>query len=107
MRIFAFEGPDEVYATQSLDAAGGFFEAIDVENEEYVFFGDDGTVIMSELQGGRVVLIPKGDKRPGELRQRLRTVLAHPRMAMDPVLAEDPAMLADLLIARNQARRSP
>ena len=107
MRIYAFEGPHEVYASESLAAAEGYFEAIDVENDEYVFFGDDGTVISPSVRDQRVVLTPTDEKRPEELRERLRTFLVQPRVAMDPALADDPASLADLLIEQEHARRWP
>jgi hypothetical protein len=42
MKVYAFEGPYELYALESLAHAEGYFEAIDVENDEYVFFGVDG-----------------------------------------------------------------
>jgi hypothetical protein len=107
MRIYAFEGSHEVYASESLAAAEGYFEAIDVENDEYVFFGDDGTVISPSVQDERVVLTPTSEKRPAELRERLRTFLVQPRVAMDLDLADDPAALADLLIEHERARRWP
>jgi hypothetical protein len=107
MRIYAFEGPHEVIASESLAAAEGDFEAVDVENDEYVFFGDDGTVISPSLQGGRVVLTPTSEKRPEELRERLRTFLVQSRVAMDPALADAPAALAGLLIEKEHARRWP
>jgi hypothetical protein len=107
MRIYAFEGPLCVHAKESLAAAEGCFEAIDVENAEYVFFGDDGTVIGPSVQDERVVLTPSSEKRPEELRQRLRTFLVHPRVAMEPALADDPAALADLLIEAERGLRWP
>lgn len=107
MRVFAFEGPHEVYACESVAAAEGYFEAIDVDNDEYAFFGDDGTVITGSVQDGRVVLTATNEKRLAELQERLRTYLLHPRVAMDPGLADDPAVLADLLIERARARRWP
>jgi hypothetical protein len=107
MRIYAFEGPHEVHTSESVAAAEGYFEAIDVENDEYVFFGDDGTVINPSTHDERVVLTPTSEKRPAELRERLRTFLGQPRVAMDPTLADDPAALADLLIEQERARRWP
>ncbi len=56
MRIYAFEGPHEVHASESLAAAEGDFEAIDVDDDEYVFFGHDGTVIDPSTHDERVVL---------------------------------------------------
>jgi hypothetical protein len=102
MRVYAFEGPTEMYVSKSLAHAEGFFEAIDVENDEYVFFGADGTVITPSVRLGRVVLASTGEKRPMELRTRLRTYLDQPQVGLDPAFADDPLALADLLI--NQQR---
>lgn len=107
MRVYAFEEPHEVYACESVAAAEDYFEAIAVGDEEYVFFGDDGTVIHGSVRDERVVLTPTAEKRPEELRERLRTYLGQPRMAMDLALADDPAALADLLIERQRAQRWP
>ncbi len=107
MRIYAFEGPHEVHASESLAAAEGYFEAIDVANDEYVFFGEDGTVISPSVRDEHVVLSPTHEKRPEELRERLRTFLVQPRVAMDPALADDPAALADLLVEEERLRRWP
>lgn len=120
MRIYAFERPyhpvifrrgtvvQEIYACQSLAVAEEFFEAIDVADDEFVFFGDDGTVISASVtDDSRVVLTPTGERRPDELRQRLRSYLTQPRVGLDPALADDPAMLAELLIERQRAQRWP
>ncbi|MFI5898211.1 hypothetical protein ACIA5D_49840 [Actinoplanes sp. NPDC051513] len=87
--------------------AEGYFEAIDVEDDEYVFFGADGTVISPSVRDGRVVLTPTDEKRPGELRMRLRAYLEHPRVAMDPALADEPVALADLLMEKERASSWP
>jgi hypothetical protein len=105
MKVYTFEGPHEMYVSESLAYAEGFFEAIDVENDEYVFFGADGTVIRPSVRAGRVVLTPMGERRLIELQNRLRTYLDQPRVALDPALADDPLELADLLIERERAQR--
>ncbi len=105
MAIYTFEGPTELYVHPSLKAAEGYFEAIDVENDEYVFFGDDGTIIEPSVRDGQVVLAPTPEKRPQELRERLRTYLMQPSLAMDPTLADEPVALAVLLLERERAHR--
>ena len=77
VKVDAFEGSNEVYVCESLAHAEGYFEAIDVENDEYVFIGADGTVIRPSVRNGRVVLTPMGERRPLELRRRLRIYLEH------------------------------
>jgi hypothetical protein len=105
MRIFGFDGPYEVFVLDSLtdDAV----EAIDVENEGYVFFGDDGTVIDAAGRGRRVVLTSTGVQRGEELRERLRTYLSQPEVAIDPALADDPVALGAVLRERERADRLP
>ncbi|WP_433727520.1 hypothetical protein ACQP2Y_12615 [Actinoplanes sp. CA-051413] len=107
MKVYAFEGSNEVYVSESLAHAEAYFEAIDVENDEYVFFGADGTCISPSVRDGRVALTPMDERRPVELRGRLRTYLEHPQVAMDPALADDLPALADLLFEQEQTRRWP
>ncbi len=105
--IFAFEGPYEVYVCDSVQAAEGQFEAIDVDNNEYVFFGDDGEVIRGRTRDGLVVLAPTSEKRPAELRNRLRTYLVHPGVQLDADLADDPVALGRILLQRQRDRQWP
>ena len=84
------------------------FEATDVVDDEFVFFGDDGTVINASVTDDlRVVLTPTGERRPDELRQRLRDYLGQPGVPWDRTLADDPAALAGLLIEQQRAQRWP
>jgi hypothetical protein len=103
--IFGFEGRFDLYVHESLTAAERFFEAIDVEHDEYVFFADDGTVIDADVRDGAVVLARSDESRPTELRDRLHTYLADPRVAMNPALADDPPALGRLLLERRRRRR--
>jgi hypothetical protein len=105
MKVYAFEGPHEVYALESLAHAEDYFEAIDVENDEFVFIGVDGTVIQPSVRDGRVVLTPTAEKQPTELRARLRTYLLHSRVAVAMELADDPEALADVLMAPRRTNR--
>jgi hypothetical protein len=94
MRIYAFERPyrplifrpgsvlQEVYACELLAVAEQYFEATAVAGDEFVFFGEDGTVITA-------------------------SVTADQRVVLDPALAEDPVALAELLIEQQRARRWP
>jgi hypothetical protein len=107
MKVFAFEGTSVVYACGSLTEAEEYFEAIDVEDDEYVFFGADGTVVSTSVVDGRVVLTATERRSPGELRRRLRAYLEHPGLTLDPALAEDPAALADVLMERQRASTWP
>ena len=92
--VFAFEGPHEVVVSESLSAAEGEFEAIDVENDEFDFFREDGTAIQATTVGQHVVLKLLDDRRPEELRERLRVFLMQPSVALDPDLADDPRAAA-------------
>lgn len=103
MAILTFEGPTVLYVHASTSNAEGYFEAMDVENDEYVFFGDDGTVVQPSVRGGRVVLTPTEEKRLEELRERLRTYVSQATVEMDPALADDTVALAALLLERERA----
>jgi hypothetical protein len=102
MAIYAFEGPTVLYVHPSATAAERYFEAIDVENDEYVFFGDDGTAIHPSVRDGRVVLTPTEENRVEELRRRLQAYLRQDSVAMDPALADDTAGLAVFLLERER-----
>lgn len=102
MAVFTFEGSNILYVHPSLTAAEGYFEAIDVENDEYVFFGQDGTVIHPSVENGRVVLSATPEQEVDELRQRLRTYLSGSR-EVDPALADDTVSLARLLLEKERA----
>ena len=73
--VFIFEGGD-LSVHDSLTDAAEWVEAIDVENHEFDFFGDDGTVIAASAEGQIVRLAPTDDRRPEELRARLDQFLA-------------------------------
>lgn len=105
MKVYAFEGPHEAYVFSSLAHAEVYFEAVDVENDEYVFFSADGTSISSSVRDGRVVLTPTTEQHLVELSARLSAYLQHPRVAMKAELADDPLALADLLAQREQTPR--
>lgn len=101
MAVYTFEGPSVLYVHPSLADAEGYFEAIDVVNDEYVFFGQDGAVIQPSVESGRVVLTATHEQRVDELRQRLRTYLNYSG-EVDPALADDTVALARLLLERER-----
>ncbi len=102
--VFVFEGGD-LAVFPSLEKAAGSVEAIDVENDEYDFFGDDGTLLRPEVQGLQVMLHVTDKQRPVELRERLREYLAHPRVALDATLADDPVAAAQVILQAGWGRR--
>ncbi|NEM05176.1 hypothetical protein [Geodermatophilus normandii] len=104
LAVYTFEGPSVLYVHPSIAAAESSFEAIDVENDEYIFFGQDGTVIQPSVKAGRVVLTAIPEQRADELRQRLRTYLDHSGR-LDPKLADDTVSLAQLLLDQERAFR--
>src|SRR4051794_5137587 len=75
MAIYTFEGPNELYVHASLEAAEGYFEAIDVENKEYVFFGSDGTLVQPSVRDGQVNLSPTGQGHAEELANDFASIL--------------------------------
>jgi hypothetical protein len=80
-----------VEAYQSLDAARGDIEAVDVDDGAYALYTDDGRVIEAQ-SGGRfgqdVLLHVTGNCRREELEQGLREAL--PLIGLDPHLAASP-----------------
>jgi hypothetical protein len=92
--IFAFDGPHEVIVSASLSAAEGEFEAIDVENDQFDLFREDGAAIQATTDGQQVVLKVLDDRRLEELRERLRVFLMQPSVTLDPDLADDPRAAA-------------
>ncbi len=102
--VYTFEGPSVLYVHPSSAAAEGYFEAIDVENDEYLFSGQDGTVVQPSVEGGRVVLTATSEQQADELRQRLRTHLDHSG-ELDPALADDTVFLAQVLLDQEREFR--
>ena len=101
MAVYTFEGPSILYVHPTLTAAEDYFEAIDVESDEYVFFGQDGTVIQPLVDSDRVVLTATQEQRVDELRQRLRVYLNFSGEA-DPALADDTVSLMKLMLDRER-----
>lgn len=91
--VFVFAESDLSVHPSLADAADSI-EAIDVDNGEFTLFGEDGTLVRPEVQQQRVLLHVSDELRLSELRERLRGYLAHPRVALDPSLAD-----GDLLVA--------
>jgi hypothetical protein len=101
--IFVFDGGDlSVYPTIAAAAAGS--EIYDVSVLSY--FGDDGTVLQATVDGYRVWLTPTTERRPDELRERLRAYLEHHAVGFDPALADDLVSAARALLDVSQETRS-
>ena len=90
--------PSDVREALTAGLPWGAFEAIDVENDEYVFFRQDGAVIQPSVDGGRVVCTATEEQGVDELRQRLRTYLSNCREEIDVALAGDTVSFAQLLL---------
>lgn len=103
--VFVFEGHD-VSVHPSIDDAAAHLEAIDVDNGEFDYFTDDGTVLIGETVHGEVVLRPTQERKPAELRERLRRHIEYPTVDMDLSLADDPVAFAQAVLDRQWARRS-
>jgi hypothetical protein len=102
--VFIFEGND-LSVLPSVERAAGHVEAIDVDNGEFDFFADDGTVLIGTTHDRQVMLRATDDRRPEELRERLRRYLSHPKVAMDPALADDPIAAAQAILDASWSRR--
>jgi hypothetical protein len=102
--VFVFEGLD-VSVHPAIEDAAAHLEAIDVDNGEYDYFTDDGTVLLGETEDGEVVLRPTQERKPDDLRERLRRHIDYPTVDLDPSLADDPVAFAQAVLDRQWARR--
>lgn len=102
--VFVFEGND-LSVHPSLERAAGSVEAIDVDNAAFDFFTEDGTVLRGTTNDQDVTLHETDESRPDELRERLRRYLSHPRVDLDPGLADDPLAAAQTILDREWERR--
>jgi hypothetical protein len=102
--VFVFEGTD-LSVHQSLERAAQWVEAIDVDNGEFDFFADDGTVLTAVTHDDQVTLRETEERRPEDLRERLHRYLSDPRVALDPALADDAVAAAQAILDRDWERR--
>lgn len=72
---------------------------------DLVFFTDDGTVLSAEAEGYAVRLTATDERRPDELRKRLRSYLLDPLVGLDPDLAGDPMVAAQAILDRQWDKR--
>jgi hypothetical protein len=103
--VFVFEGLD-VDVHPSIERAAASVEAIDVDNGEFDFFTDDGSVLEAATMDGEVLLRPTGERKLAELSERLRLYLDHPRVSLDPSLADDPLVFAQSVFDKRWQQRS-
>jgi hypothetical protein len=104
--VFIFDGGD-LSVHESLAAAAGFVEAIDVEDRESDFYGDDGTVIAASAEGQVVRLAPTNDRRPEDLRAKLDQFLAAIDSPAEIRSSSDVLMVGQYLIDRQWASQWP
>jgi hypothetical protein len=104
--VFIFDGGD-LAVHDSLAAAAGWLEAIDVENRESDFYGDDGTVIAASAEGQVVRLAPTNDRRPEELRARLDQFLTVIDSPAEIRSSSDVLTVGQYLIDRQWASQWP
>lgn len=90
----------------SVEAAAAWLEPVDVDDRDDIF-GADGTLYQASVVDGVVRLTATSDKRPDELRRRLRGFLSHPTVGLDPDLADEPSEVAIQLADRQRAQTWP
>ncbi len=93
--VFVLEGSD-ISAYPSIEAAAAAFEVHDIKDLTYLT--DDGTVLQAMAEGYMIRLTPTAERRPDELRNRLRAHLEDSAVGLDPGLADDPVSAAQALI---------
>ena len=102
--VFIFEGSD-LSVHQSVERAAGYVEALDVDNGEFDFFMDDGTVLVGTTHDQQVTLRKTQDRRLDDLRERLRRYLSDPRVGVDASLADNPIAAAQANLEAEWKRR--
>ncbi len=103
--VFVFEGRADLSIYSSIREAEGGTEVYDLDVLSYFF--DDGTVLTASAHDYQVRLTPISERRPQELRDRLREYLAGSKIGLDPAIADDPSAAALLLLERERATNTP
>jgi hypothetical protein len=86
-------------------AAARAVDPIDVDHGEVDFLAADGTVLVPAGAGHELVLRRSDQRRPDELRRRLRLYLSETRLDLDPALADDPAAAAHAILLAGRRRQ--
>jgi hypothetical protein len=101
--VLVFEGRSDLSVYPSIARAEGGTEVYDLHDLTY--FLADGTLLVAEADGYQVRLRLSSNTRKPELRERLREYLAHPRVALDASLADDPMVAAQTILLADWERR--
>lgn len=104
--VFIFDGADVAVQLSAEDAAR-WLEPVDIDDGACDFIGEDGTVYRPSVVDGLVRLTATAEKRPDELRRRLREFLSHPNVGLEPDLANEPGEVAVVLAKRQRAETWP
>ena len=97
-----FDGGD-LAAYADVRAAENDTEIFDIDSLQFV--RADGTLLRATARGYAVHLEPTNQRDEEALKERLRAFLSHPKVGMDPGLADDPARAAAALMLLPPGRR--
>lgn len=104
--VFVFDGGD-LSVHDSLESAAISLEAIDVENGEFDFYTDDGTVVAATVTGEHVFLAPTTTGRQQEFLDRLDRFLLAVDAPAEVRSAPDVIDKAQYVVDLNWGRRWP
>ena len=102
--VFAFDRENWCHVFRSADEAAAQLEVADVEADEYVLFGDDGSVFVASVDGQHVVVRPTESRDPEALRERLGRYCA---MAKIETGSDDPVVVGNAILADSWSHRWP
>lgn len=102
--VFAFDQEGWCSVFRSADEAAADLEVNDVEADEYVLFGDDGSVFAASVDGLDVVIRHTEARDPEGLRERLDRYCT---MAKIETASDDPVVIGNAILADEWNHRWP
>ena len=102
--VFAFDRENWCSVFRRMEAAEAGLEVNDVDTDEYVLFGDDGTVLAAAVEGRSVVVRATTRRDLQELRGRLERYCS---MAEVEAPNDDPLAIGNAILAADWSRRWP
>lgn len=102
--VFAFDRENWCSVFRSPDETAARLEVNDVEADEYVLFGNDGSVFVASVDGPDVVVRPTESRDPEALRERLKRYCA---MANIEPGSDDPVVVGNAILADSWSHRWP
>ena len=100
--VFVFDSGD-LQCFPDVRSAADYVEVYDIVSLR--FYRADGVIVKAIAHGYRVHLEPTEERDEEGLKAELRKFLGHPRVGLDPSLADNPAEAAVVLMQQHPKRR--